>query len=225
MIEIRDKPNYDTFLYDWDGCLANTLEVWVGTHKKVFAKYGIYPSTREVVKHLGNWKIPQIFGVTGKDVQACVEEIKETAHKELAEIQLYDGATKILKRSKSIGKVALLSSSTRQALSQGVISNGIEDIFDLIVTTEDVMDNKPNPEIINTAIELLGSIAIRAIMIGDSHQDLEAANDAGVDSALVFPEHHSQFYDIEQLLSLSPLYVSSSLGELESQLFDSRGLE
>ena len=53
-----------------------------------------------------------------------------------------------------------------------------------------------------------------AIMIGDSRKDLEAANNAGIDSILVYPKSHSIFYKFDELKAYKPTYIVSGLKEI-----------
>ena len=52
-------------------------------------------------------------------------------------------------------------------------------------------------------------------MIGDSRKDLEAANNAGVDSILYYPAIHENSHDLEMLLTYEPTYVVKSLLEIK----------
>ena len=63
--------------------------------------------------------------------------------------------------------------------------HGIEEYFDLVMTADDVIHGKPDPEILTKTIELLGGQVDRALYVGDSTHDLEAAVRLGMPFLLV----------------------------------------
>lgn len=63
-------------------------------------------------------------------------------------------------------------------------------------------------------LDLLQGTKREAIMIGDSNKDIEAANNAGIDSLLVYPQGHTIFYDLDQLKSYNPIYIVSNFKEI-----------
>jgi pyrophosphatase PpaX len=208
--------SYDYVLFDWDGCLAKTLEVWFKAHKLVFAEYGVYPSDREIAHHFGDWESPKHFGIG--DITGCIEKIARIANKNLDEVELYEGAKELLTKLRQSKKLALLSSSRRDVLDQGIKHNGLGGFFTIILTAEDVENHKPHPEVIEKGMAALGAVAKSTVMIGDSRKDLDAAKNARIDSILVYPEEHEMFYDIEELNQYSPTYIVNGFNELAGQL-------
>ena len=57
--------------------------------------------------------------------------------------------------------------------------------FDEIITVEDVTKAKPDPEILLTMLERLGSKPKTSVMTGDTRWDIGCANNAGATSVLV----------------------------------------
>src|SRR5207248_1901097 len=58
-------------------------------------------------------------------------------------------------------------------------------LFDAVVASDDVERNKPHPDGILRALELLGATPEEAAYVGDSPYDVEAARRAGVCSVAV----------------------------------------
>ena len=208
---------YDYFLFDWDGCLAKTLEVWLYAHKTAYIEFGANPTDPEVISHFGNWQAAKLFGID--DVNGCIARTKELVNEQLQQVELYAGAADLLHYLKSKNKkLALLSSSHKQALLWGIEHNHLEGVFDFILSADDVVQHKPHPEIIEKALAQFGADGISAIMIGDSSKDIEAANNAGIASALMYPKSHELFYDFEQLKSYNPTYIFSRFAEFSKEL-------
>jgi HAD superfamily hydrolase (TIGR01509 family) len=76
--------------------------------------------------------------------------------------------------------IALGSSAKGEELQIYKKAAGIEDLQLLEVTSEDADNSKPHPDIFNTALARLGAPASRAIVVGDSPYDAEAAGKANV---------------------------------------------
>jgi phosphoglycolate phosphatase-like HAD superfamily hydrolase len=51
-------------------------------------------------------------------------------------------------------------------------------------------------------------------MIGDSRKDIEAANNAKMDSILVYPKEHEIYYSQEELMGCTPTYKVTALDEI-----------
>lgn len=208
---ILPMDKYEYVLFDWDGCLAKTLQVWMDAYKKVFAEYGVNPTEHEIAHHFGDWEIPKYFGI--KNVEECINRVDLLADKKLKKVDLYEGAKELLGKLKKTKQLALLSSSLKEVLNSAVKHNGLTDYFKVILAYEDVQNYKPHPEIIEKGLGLLKGSKDKAIMIGDSRKDLEAANNAGVDSILVYPESHKIFYNIDDLKKYKPTFIISNIGE------------
>lgn len=203
---------YKYILFDWDGCLAQTLGVWMGAYKIIYAQYGIHPTELEIAHHFGDWESPKYFGIT--DVEGCVKKLDKIAGNELKKVALYEGAKELLHKLHAEKRLALLSSSPGEIIREAVKYNKLKDYFDVVLTGEDVTNHKPHPEMIEKGLNLLGGTKEEAIMIGDSRKDLEAANNAHVDSLLFYPESHSIYYKFKELKAYKPTYIVSSLKEI-----------
>lgn len=204
---------YDAFLFDWDGCLARTLPVWMGVFREITAEYGKHPTDAQIAAHLGDWNMPRDLGID--DAHEFFDKSVALAQPRLLQVELYDGAADLLRALKADGrKLALLSSAPRPLLEIGLEHNGIVDVFDIVLAAEDVANHKPHPEIIEKGLVALGAHADRSVMIGDSDKDLGAAASAGVDSILFHTPEHELLYDSADLRALKPTFIVASFKEL-----------
>ncbi len=64
---------------------------------------------------------------------------------------------------------------------------GIENLFDIIITPEDVLHGKPAPDIFLKVAEILGAPPDNCLVFEDAEPGLEAAAAAGMDSVQVLP--------------------------------------
>ena len=197
--------------------MAKTLEVWLQAYKTTYAEFGINPTDQEIAHHFGDWQAPKHFGI--ENVQDCVDRVVKLANEQLKQVTLYDGAAELLHCLKDKQKkLALLSSSEKKVLDWGIDHNNLQNIFDIIVSGDDVVNHKPHPEVIEKGLSALDADKERAVMIGDSHKDLEAAKNAGVASVLIYPKSHELFYDFKQLKGYVPTYIFSVFEEFMEKL-------
>ena len=74
--------------------------------------------------------------------------------------------------------MVLASSGERDLVDEAVERLGIGDAIDLVLSSDDVGESKPAPDLVHLAIERTDTD--RAVMVGDTVYDVEAAARAGI---------------------------------------------
>jgi pyrophosphatase PpaX len=205
---------YENILFDWDGCLAQTLPLWLESYKAVFAEYDIFPKDKEITENVfGDWQGPGKLGV--KDIDGFGKKLISRVNRNYPFAKLYDHAQEVLDTLKMRGKkLALLTSASRTTLEPALKNTGVEKYFAVVLTGDDVKRHKPDPEMLNKALTQLGGSREMSVIIGDSKDDLGAANNVQIDSVLFYPEDHRLFYDLENLKFFRPTHIISNLSRL-----------
>ncbi|KAI3710826.1 hypothetical protein L2E82_40620 [Cichorium intybus] len=85
--------------------------------------------------------------------------------------------------------MALVSTRPRKNLDEAICAVGIQGIFNVLVTAEDVYRGKPDPEMFLYAAELLRFIPERCIVFGNSNLTVEAAHEAKMKCVAVASKH------------------------------------
>lgn len=191
-----------------------TLDLTLNAYKKTFAEYDVHPTNQEITHQVfGDWNGPKKFGV--EDINGFTEKYLKRVHDGYPHVQLYDGVKETLTTLHEKGKkMALLTTSLDTTVQPSLEQHGLSHFFEFILTANDVSNHKPDPEVIHKALEKFGGDKDHSIIIGDSKSDLGAAQNAGIDSLLFFPEHNKPFYDEEVLKSFHPTYTVSEFKEL-----------
>jgi len=211
--------DYDAYLFDWDGTLARTVEIWLSEIAKQYVAFGMAISEADNARDFGNLKAPLKYGLAVERLSEFQEGINAAVKVRLPQVPLYDDADAMLRALKAKGKkLALVTTSLRHNLDVVMGTHGVEELFDAIITSEDVKKHKPDPESIELALARMGIPKERAIMLGDTAHDLLAAKNAGIASALFYPEAHSVMHDLEYLQSHNPTHVIRAWRELLDQL-------
>ncbi len=205
---------YKYVLLDWDGNLANTLDLWLEACRAPLVKRGLHLSDEAIAASFGQFGA-YLEGWGIKDVDVVINEMDQFAKKKLPEVELYPDALFVLEQLKNLKiKTALITTSLYENIKHSLDDYSLNEYFDVIVAHEDVEHHKPHPEPIEKALKLLGGTKEQAVMVGDSDKDLGSAKNAGVDSALFFPPEHRKFYDLEKLKEHLPTYIMSDFRKL-----------
>jgi pyrophosphatase PpaX len=198
----------DTILFDWDGTLAQTLEVWLKTFKEAYAKVDVHPTDKDISSRFGKWDAYKDLGVKPKDVDAYNKHL-EVVYERLEKVELYPGAKTVLQQLKKEGyKLGLVSTSTLKMLTTALANDDVENLFDVIVSADDTDKHKPDPTPLYIALERLGSKIENAVFVGDSDKDTGAAHNAKVPLLLFAPSQHDLFYDLKTLKDEQSVLVS-----------------
>jgi putative hydrolase of the HAD superfamily len=122
----------------------------------------------------------------------------------LKRIRLYDGANDLLCRWKEGGgKIGICTDMTVHIQHRKLRSLGIDGLIDVLVTSEEVGAEKPNPAIYQKALEKLGVCPQEAVYIGDSLQkDVLGPMKMGMD-AVWYVDEYSGVTPSQELVQLA----------------------
>jgi pyrophosphatase PpaX len=205
---------YSGVFFDWDGCLADTLGLWMELYKRSLSKRGIRAGEQSIVRELFNdWSGPARFGV--RDGETFSAEIIAGLEERIAEVTIDPSVPGTLEELKRAGKkTAILTGSKRGFVEPVLAREGIASLVDLLVCLDDVTRHKPDPEPVHRALESLSLSPERAIMVGDSGKDIQMGRNAGIATVLYLPEKNLRFYAPDWLASFGPDHTIRDFGEL-----------
>jgi pyrophosphatase PpaX len=175
-----------TVLFDLDGTIVDTNELIVQSFLHCLEGVTPAPMTRElIIPHMGRPLVEQMVYFTGKedvtDVIAKYRTFNLSKHDELVTEFPHVRSVMAELKAKNV-KIGIVTSKIRKTTLMGLKLAGLDSYISSIVTVEDVQKPKPDPEGIFRALKELESRPEEAIMVGDSHFDIEAAKNAGVGS-------------------------------------------
>jgi HAD superfamily hydrolase (TIGR01509 family) len=99
----------------------------------------------------------------------------------LPDIGPFHGARVLVDRLRSRGLAcAAVSSSTAEDIQDLLRAAGVADLMDSVISADDADRSKPDPDLVEIALDRLGVTASEALMIGDTPYDIEAGARAGV---------------------------------------------
>lgn len=213
-----NKINYKYLLFDWDGTLAKTLDVWLDAYKEVAKSLNI-----DLSKYNDREVVETFFGKQGegykkfgiKDVDSIYESVKKIVDQKVVDVLPYKNAEELLIKLKNLGhKMALHTTSNRNLLYPAIKNLDFEKYFEIILTKDDVTNPKPDPEVINKELLHLDANKEECLIVGDSDKDIITGKNAGIDTVLFYPESHKKFYREEFLTKEKPTYIIHNLVDL-----------
>jgi HAD superfamily hydrolase (TIGR01509 family) len=183
----KREPSYSTVLFDIDGTLVDSNDAHAEAWVRAFAEAGI---TVDPVK------VRQCIGMGGDKLMPTVSDVEEEsppgkqishrrreifASEYLPHIRPFRDADRLVAALKDRGfTLVAASSAKRDELAALLRIAGVEGLLDASTSSDDAEESKPDPDIIQAALERAGASATDALMIGDTPYDIAAAERAGV---------------------------------------------
>jgi len=207
------RNSVDTILFDLDGCIVDTLPMWLKSFQQTFKKFHISITDAELLK-IGFHRIYD-HKLHIQSREEFINEVYGFYTKNFLDSPLHQNALSTLKKLKRNNfKTALVTSSRRSVVDIFLEKQRVSQYFDYTLAWEDTKANKPDPEPLLKAIQLLKSDPERSIMIGDSDTDISAARAAHVTSIWYHPPQNTVFYNEDTFTVHNPDFTIHDFEEL-----------
>ena len=178
----------DTFLFDFDGTVADSIPGIMATLKKTREVMGV-PYDLDYAKSLiGTPLVKMGVNLCGEDRAAEFVDTYRMSYLDWGAemIRYFDGMEDLLKDLNKAGLTcAVVTSKRRDSLDKNLDFLKGHDLFDLLVTKESTDFFKPHPAPVEYALTGLNAEAKQSVMVGDTHYDIECAQCAGVRTIVV----------------------------------------
>lgn len=213
--------DYDAYLFDWDGTLAKSHDMWLGILHNQLKQHDIHLGDEQIVKQLfGRYDDGMTeLGFSKEEIKELTVELETAAKAEYPLGKLFPQAREVLALLKSRGKkLCLVTATYREVVDVAIGNHQLFDLFDAVVAGDEMKAQKPDPSGLFIALERIQVPPNRAIMIGDSPKDLLAGNNAGTDTLLFYPPEHETQHPLRELQSCNPTYTIRAWQELLDKL-------
>ncbi|RLA55702.1 MAG: hypothetical protein DRR04_14575 [Gammaproteobacteria bacterium] len=188
----------EAFIFDMDSTLAETGAIWNSAIDRLLA----------VIDHRRDDEIERLSaGKKAEDVAIALHaflkpELPLSECKPILRDALIDtfnrypsvevpGAVKMLYRLHGRVPMAVASGSPIKGIGITIDHLGVSQLFDLLLSSEDMERGKPSPDIFLATAERLGVAPEKCLVFEDSLVGVEAATAAGMNS-VVRPNTHSE---------------------------------
>lgn len=170
-------------IVDLDGTLFDTKDVNYHAYKDAIVPYG-YDMNYKYYCEFCNGRhyldfLPQIT-TTNSEILSAMHKAKKVAYKNhLDKARLNKGLVDIIGLMRGEYKTAVVTTASKENCWDILKQFEIDDLFDLILTHDDISHSKPDPEGFLKAMQFFGAAPEETIIFEDSDVGLEAAQKSG----------------------------------------------
>ena len=174
-------------IFDIDGTLVDSNDAHARAWVDAFAEAG-YDAPFEAVRPLigmgGDKLVPKAIGIRhdSKEGKKLGERRSEIFRRDyLRTLRALPGSRALVKRVRAESLKPVVATSARDEELEGLLKAAeVADLMEEKATASDAKRSKPDPDIVEAAIEQAEIEAPDLVMIGDTPYDVEAATRAGV---------------------------------------------
>ena len=175
---------YKAIIFDFDGVVADTMKdnciAWQMALKTKAVE--IDPIEYFALEGMGRLQISNYFinkYNLDPNLQIELTELKEYFYNQINNFSLYSGITNILDYiKKNEIKIGLVTGASRNRIYK-YVNEVFLAFFDVIITVDDVINCKPNPEPYQKAVDYLNLDSSQCLVIENAALGIESAKRAG----------------------------------------------
>lgn len=181
--------HYDTYIFDLDGTLLDTLDDLAAAVNHALRAYGMPEHSRDAVRQfVGNGvRLLMIRAIPGGEQNPQFEAVFSTFRQyylvhSLDTTRPYDGITEMLTTLRQRGCRTAVVSNKFDAATKELCRHFFPDTIEVAVGEHEAegIRKKPAPDTVNEALSQLGVDRRDAVYVGDSDVDLQTARNAGL---------------------------------------------
>jgi HAD superfamily hydrolase (TIGR01549 family) len=223
---VEASHSVKAIVFDSDGTLVNTTKLILYGFQTVLKRHGLDHLTTEsyITQRLGK-PVPETYEQllagqdTGLSVDQLVKEHDEVQNQNIHLIKPYPEAQYLLKEWRKQGiKLCLFTSGNLMMIKRNFAAAGIQnvtDLFDEIITADDDIPRKPEPDAVLELLRRVDIAAEDAVVVGDHPYDIQSGTQAH--AGLTIGILHG-FGESRDLLIAGADFLSDDLGSLNNLL-------
>ena len=172
-------------VFDFNGTLSDDEPVLCELFMHLFAEHGRPMSAQEYFDQLAGLSDPEIvktwLGHDHPDVQTVIDERVSRYRLATADgSTIHEHVREAVRYAAERVPLAICSGAAREEIEPIVESAGLDGCFRAVVSSDDVVHGKPDPEGYVKALELLAVEPVDAIVFEDTEAGVASARAAGV---------------------------------------------
>ena len=179
----------EAVIFDVDGTLIDSVDFHAESWERAFARHGHdigFSALRAQIGKGGDQLMPEFLSdAEVNSTGASIERERGTIFKEnyLDRVKGFPGCADLFRALRKRGlRIALASSATTAELEAYKAIADVDGLTDVQTSSDDAQRSKPHPDVFLAALGLLELAPDRALVVGDTPYDAEAARKAGIAS-------------------------------------------
>ena len=176
---------YTDVIFDIDNTMVRSGDViFRGLSKLMLAEHGIELTDEDRQRLMGMTTKGMLkqFGI--EDFEAAERIWNKYIFEDEIGMQFYDGMLEVVRQVHSRGYRLGIVTSRADSETWDHCTEQIRDLFDLVITADDVQNHKPHPQALEMYLEQAGVSPQQVLYIGDGPADAQCCAAVGVDFAL-----------------------------------------
>ena len=174
-------------IWDIDGTLLNSNDAHARAYAEALALEGLHfipDQIRRKIGEGGDKLLPELTGIEqGSQLGRRISENKKRIFEEkyFPSLKPFSKAKELLETMRERGlKFAVGTSAGREECERFLKRVGVDHLMDEIISSDDVEESKPDPDIVSESCRRLNLSPKRVLMVGDTPYDIMAASRAGL---------------------------------------------
>ncbi len=208
---------FEAVIFDWDGTLADTRQVIVASFQKALNEVHCEIDDEFIERRIGIGSAETFREILRSAkirfdealITSLVENKIQTEIEMSNKVKLFDGSLDLLESLHGKVKLGLASMNNRNVIDHMLKTIKIQGFFDAILTTDDISNPKPDPEIFLKCALKLRSSPDKCVVVEDSIFGVKAAKAARMSCLAVL----TGVYSREELKKENPDLILNSLTE------------
>jgi phosphoglycolate phosphatase len=223
----KHKQAVDAVLFDLDGTLIDSAPIYYAIIDVIFDRLGIPPVPQSILlEAMKNgefeWEIVLPDEMKNRKAQlvakarSIIDEIAPSMFHD--QVKLIPGTAAALIEIATKGlRLALVTSTLREYMAiklAPLAEAGVADVFEVVITADDVQNKKPHAEPLVMCSDKLGLAPGDCVYVGDTRVDIKAGKAAGMQTVAVL----TGFDDYDALEREKPDVIIESVADLKVTL-------
>jgi HAD superfamily hydrolase (TIGR01509 family) len=203
----------EAVVFDLDGVLLDSEQVWDQVREQLARERGgrWHPGAQAAMMGMSSpeWSayMHDEIGLADTPAEINDEVVQRMLERYRAQLPLIPGAVEAVRRIGAAFRLGVASSSNRPLIEAVLEGAGITDLFEAVVSSEEVARGKPAPDVYLEAARRLGLEPAQAAAVEDSANGIRAAHAAGM-RVLALPNQH--YPPPPEALALADVVVGSA---------------
>lgn len=179
--------DYDTYIFDLDGTLLNTINDLAASTNHALRVYGMPEHSVDAIRSFVGNGVRRLIelAVEDGDANPLFSDVLATFRQHYMEHSLdttkpYDGILELLAELRHRGKRIAVVSNKFYAATQELCRYFFGDYVEVAIGERDDIRRKPAPDTVYEALRQLGVASEGAVYVGDSDVDIATARAAGL---------------------------------------------
>jgi beta-phosphoglucomutase family hydrolase len=181
------NDDFDGLIFDFDGTLVDSMPLHWQAWQAIIRRHKIR-LTEEQFYTLGGIPSREILAAISREQQLPIDPIAVALEKEAAYLSLVDQVQPItpvldiVRAHQGKRPSAIATGGTRRVIHRVMEHLGLSSLFEAVVTSEDVVRQKPAPDIFLEAARRIGISPERCLGFEDTDLGMRAIQSAGMEA-------------------------------------------